>query len=72
MASNLCTDRWLISAIYGLCTDNWSIAPVIPFIPPVPTRRGHGKYISILDEDLTEEDALILATYYLIRSRWEL
>jgi hypothetical protein len=72
MASNLCTDRWLVSAVYGLCTDQWSLTPVIPITPPVHAHAGHGRYIHIWDEDLTEEEILILATYYLMRTDIEL
>jgi hypothetical protein len=73
MANNLCTDRWEVSTGYNLCTDLWSVNPVIPITPPsVHKHRQGGRYLQIWDEDLTEEEILILATYYLMRTDIEL
>jgi hypothetical protein len=70
MASNLCTDRWGITAGYNLCTDYWSILPVISPYVPVHARPGHGRFI--IEYELPDDEALILAAYYLMRTRWEL
>jgi hypothetical protein len=71
---SLCTDRWgiAVEAGYDLCTDYWSLFPEMPVIPPHHIHAGHGRYVHIWDEDLTDEEVLILATYYLMRTDIEL
>jgi hypothetical protein len=70
MASTLCTDRWGITSGYALCTDQWAIFPVITPYVPTHVRAGHGRFI--YEYELPDEEALILAAYYLMRTRWEL